>query len=462
MNIYEARGVATKGRIEFDYNGQNFKFPTASEISSFRQCYLEIYNWLIDKGYDFKNVKNVFNNNGEFYSEADVDRIIKSGKYQRRLFQKLKNSNKYLLVAGNKSQYEENLINMLNDFGAENINLSGFDPDTSDTQVIKYRDFTSSKMTFARAAQIVLQKNENRPMSSKEIWNQIESMGLIKTTGSTPWATLNVEMRRHSDNSNVGSKYSDILFHIISNNGGTDLFKLITNSDPESNSAKITKPGEVISKPRSKNPFIQSICVLGKSGKGKSTTVEKILDNFRDKMEYEFIIPTSSTTNLLTQYSPKDNDLIQSRLGRLIMKASKNPKKLFTAVFDECHKSNVIEMINDELLQCISLYRNQGKRFISLDDDSAKLYSGLDVDRSGNLLLPDNFGFIFLSSKPEIIVNNPDFFNRVDIYVLTKQPKGKEDISFSDTEYFTPVGNRENGSKSLEDIDRIKQLNDAD
>ena len=76
-------------------------------------------------------------------------------------------------------------------------------------------------------------------------------------------------------------------------------------------------------------------------------------------------------------------------------------------------------MINDELLQAISTKRNMGRRFISLDDDTSELYKGVDFDR-GNILIPDNFGFIFISSKPRIISNNTDFFNRVDLVVLTE------------------------------------------
>jgi hypothetical protein len=76
-------------------------------------------------------------------------------------------------------------------------------------------------------------------------------------------------------------------------------------------------------------------------------------------------------------------------------------------------------MINDELLQAISTKRNRGRRFISLDDDTAEIYqdSELETER-GNLLIPDNFGFIFISSKPRVIANNADFFNRVDIVIL--------------------------------------------
>ena len=165
------------------------------------------------------------------------------------------------------------------------------------------------------------------------------------------------------------------------------------------------------------NPFKQAICVLGESGAGKSVTIETILEN--EGHNFEFIIPTAATTGLLAQFSPSKSGYVPSRLGKMLIEASKNPQKLYTAVFDEMHKSNVIEMINDELLQAISTKRNRGRRFISLDDDTAEIYqtSELDTER-GNLLIPDNFGFIFISSKPRVIANNADFFNRVDIVLL--------------------------------------------
>ena len=166
-----------------------------------------------------------------------------------------------------------------------------------------------------------------------------------------------------------------------------------------------------------KNPFRQSICVLGESGAGKSTTLEHILEF--EGHEFEFIIPSASTTGLLSQFSPSRSGYIQSRLGKMIVEAFNNPTTLYTAVFDECHKSNVIEMINDELLQAISTKRNMGKRFISLDEDTSELYKGIETVR-GNILIPDNFGFIFISSKPRIISNNTDFFNRVNLVVLTE------------------------------------------
>jgi hypothetical protein len=169
-----------------------------------------------------------------------------------------------------------------------------------------------------------------------------------------------------------------------------------------------------------KNPFRQSICVLGDSGAGKSTTLENILE--AEGHEFEFIIPSASTTGLLSQFSPSKSGYIKSRLGKMIVAAFNNHKKLYTAVFDECHKSNVIEMINDELLQAISIKRNNERRFISLDEDTSELYKGVDTFR-GNILIPDNFGFIFISSKPRIIANNTDFFNRVELVLLTESDR---------------------------------------
>ena len=191
------------------------------------------------------------------------------------------------------------------------------------------------------------------------------------------------------------------------------------------------------------NPFQQSICVLGESGSGKSVTIENILEN--EGHEFEFIIPSATTTNLLAQFSPSKSGYVPSRLGKMIIAAAQNPDKLYTAVFDEMHKSSVISMINDELLQCISTKRNNGVRFISLDDDTSELYNIDDLEKSrGNIILPENFGFIFISSKPKVISNNPDFFNRVDIVILKHHDE--ETIDSSD----------ELLDKVLDDVEKAK------
>jgi len=186
----------------------------------------------------------------------------------------------------------------------------------------------------------------------------------------------------------------------------------------EEEPTQIRKPKIFNQNPFGGKPLSSAILVLGESGAGKSTTIEGIL--ITENHYFEFIIPTAATTGILAQFSPLKQRYVISRLGRMLVEASKNPQKLYTAVFDEMHKSNVIEMINDELLQAVSKKRNRGRRFISLDQDTAEIYeeSELEDDKRGNLTIPDNFGFIFISSKPALLLSNPDFANRVDIVIL--------------------------------------------
>lgn len=248
---------------------------------------------------------------------------------------------------------------------------------------------------------------------------------------------------------------------------------LSSEVDSEEDDMRIAKEerDRIATTSREKNPFggfeksdandakgISAILVLGESGAGKSFTISKILKSKGHK--FEFIIPTAATTGLLSQYSPSKKSYVPSRLSRMIIEAYKNPEKLYTAVFDECHKSNVIEMINDELLQAISKRRNIGDRFISLDDDTSdevfadlsRLYATEDEeeykDKQGNIKIPDNLGFIFISSNPKVIGGNPDFFNRVDLVEITKD--NRNDFKSCDDLL----------EKSLKDRDKKKDLID--
>jgi hypothetical protein len=298
--------------------------------------------------------------------------------------------------------------------------------------IFRFGDFineANDSISFIDAAVIALKENENRPMSAKEIWDYIQKNDIIKSRGKTPWITLNTVMSRFSKNTKLDLDIQNRnperieIFEIVSR---SPIKFILINEDFENSSVKndsdienYVQQEEEIQKIKvfSQNPFKQSVCVLGESGAGKSVTIETILEN--EGHNFEFIIPTAATTGLLAQFSPSKSGYVASRLGRMLIEASKNPDTLYTAVFDEMHKSNVIEMINDELLQSISTKRNRGRRFISLDDDTAEIYQGSELDTErGNLLIPDNFGFIFISSKPRVIANNADFFNRVDIVLL--------------------------------------------
>jgi hypothetical protein len=334
------------------------------------------------------------------------------------------------------------------------------------------------KMTFIEAAQLILKQNDNQPMSAREIWDEIEEQDLVETSGATPWATLNASILTYADNSRSRIQRKIKLFHVVSDNPAMfilinpeqevqpveepveddfsdmeeirsfvkfpqpfdiedELSKAQSQSEEDVISFKKFKATEPNEKPDElmifnsyvKNPFSQSICVLGESGAGKSTTIDNILQ--KSGHVYQYIIPSASTTGLLSQFSPSAGaagGYIPSRLGQMIEKAYNNKDVNYTAVFDECHKTSIIEMINDELLQAISKNRNKGVRFISLDDDTRRLYQSAQEDIRGNVLIPDNFGFIFISSNARVISGNPDFFNRVDLVELTVEDRKLQSI----------------------------------
>ena len=172
-----------------------------------------------------------------------------------------------------------------------------------------------------------------------------------------------------------------------------------------------------------KNPFRQSVCVLGDPGAGKSVTVRNILRN--EGYKFQIWEPTAATTGLLSQFSPSKPGYIPSKVGNMMIAASQDPENLYTFVIDEFHKSSIIEMVNDELKHAISLRRYEGDRFIPYEDSTEYLSEYLKEDDGGNLSVPDNFGFIFISSKPRVIANNGDIFDRIDIVILKHHEEEK-------------------------------------
>lgn len=514
--------------ISFKHNKENIRLIGDNSVEVFK----DVCDWLYKNGYDFKS-DNI--GGRKIYTIEEIE----ENKFPLGRFHKISTSDMYIptTMTGNISARLRNLITMLTQFGIEESSIKSEDFETT-SRIKKFGEIETDeedldpdddshtelslvkpdiKMTFIEAAQLILKQNDNQLMSAREIWDEIEEQDLVETKGTTPCATLNAEMLSYSDNTNISRKKKVKLFTIVSTNPAifilinpeneiqpaseddeldlelptkTSTFTLPEDdallgdilpfthfrgvqSQEEREKVKSTEPIEPVN-----NPFMQAVCILGKSGRGKSTTIDNMLESYPN-MEYDFIIPTASTTGLLSQFSPTSGKTggggyIPSRLGKMIMDARNNPEILYTAVFDECHKASIIEMINDELLQCISTERNKGNRFISLDTETESLFSGLK-DYRGNLLLPDNFGFIFLSSKPDVITSNDDFFRRVNIYILKKvndydsidyldmvRETGEKDKNGKPTyrlneEYFTFVE-----GKSKEDIQQIEKLNDEE
>lgn len=299
----------------------------------------------------------------------------------------------------------------------------------SNFRIEKFFEYNQNKYTRLEAVQIVLKKNNNRPMTAEELYKEMVDKNLI-TTIMDPKNFINdlsSTLTYHSANTPYnwkGDHYGKKLKIFIIKEGRPRKFSLLDStsdiiSEEEVEELDNTDIPEIQIKRFTKNPFATVLCVVGESGAGKSFLIETLLE--KEGHVYEFIIPTSSTTSLLSQFSPQKGIYKVSRLGSLLIESTKNPNKFYTAVLDEMHKTNVIEMINDELLQAISQERNRGERFISVDGEIAELYEKDLPD----LMIPDNFGFVFITSKPRIIQSNPDLINRIRIVEVTDRDRGK-------------------------------------
>jgi hypothetical protein len=181
-----------------------------------------------------------------------------------------------------------------------------------------------------------------------------------------------------------------------------------------------------------KNPFggeknSSASCITGNSGDGKSYRVEKTLRENKHNFIFETYDPTS--TGILTQYIGS-GIYERNNVGEFVVKAKSDPSNYYTVVLDECHKDGFIDRINAELLQCFSTKRNDGLRFFSTNKSTDHLFVELDK-RNGRRVIPDNVGFILITSKEDIIQNNDDIKNRIDIINLQKEDREKDfDIKY--------------------------------
>lgn len=54
-------------------------------------------------------------------------------------------------------------------------------------------------MTFLEASKLVLEKNNNKPLSCSEIWKIIEDEKMVDSVGKTPILSLNTILHRSND-----------------------------------------------------------------------------------------------------------------------------------------------------------------------------------------------------------------------------------------------------------------------
>ena len=175
---------------------------------------------------------------------------------------------------------------------------------------------------------------------------------------------------------------------------------------------------------RVNNKLTQAICIIGDSGVGKTYRVNKTLENEGHKTL--FIIIDNMWQHLLFDYSPIDRKYYLTKVGEFIKKAYNDAENNYTIVIDECHKN--LEIINDVLLQAISTKRNDGVRFLALNSLVEKEFDFL-LAINGNRVLPSNLGFLFISSKSDIIEGNDDLKNRIEIIELTESDQADKEYT---------------------------------
>ncbi len=73
-------------------------------------------------------------------------------------------------------------------------------------------------MTFLDGAKFILSELMNKPMSANEIWDEISSRGLVKTSGKTPWATLNTLILNECVDTPNQTNKSRNIFKIVDKN----------------------------------------------------------------------------------------------------------------------------------------------------------------------------------------------------------------------------------------------------
>jgi hypothetical protein len=90
-------------------------------------------------------------------------------------------------------------------------------------------------MTFIDAAKFILNEFGNKPMTSKEIWNEIEKRDLVRTGGKTPSASLSTVILNDCVDSPVKGNKSKNIFRIV----GKDPMKYELNNYMPDNIKKI-------------------------------------------------------------------------------------------------------------------------------------------------------------------------------------------------------------------------------
>lgn len=169
-----------------------------------------------------------------------------------------------------------------------------------------------------------------------------------------------------------------------------------------------------------------ALFVVGLSGSGKST---RILSLLRENGHKLILIGAENapSPNLLLDYDHNEG-YVPSDIGEFIISSKNDPTHFYTIVFDECHE--YIDEIKRSILHAISTKRGE-KRFFGVRKSVRGFFEDLETYETTSKIVPDNVGFIFISSKPDVFEYHADFMGRVDkVEVKREDPYPYPDLKY--------------------------------
>jgi len=418
-------------KIKFDYNGDQIVISGYNASDTIRNA----VKWLDDNGHEFRR---------DTYSESDMNDMISRADhgYDKSNFVKLNNGNYFRITKRTINRRIPFIKRHIIDFGIEESSLTINLLDVRDKSIVNKSDLSDELGgIFVRAAKDILSKATS-PMSAAEVWDKAKDF--IETKGSTPDISMSSKLGMYSDNSDVSDKKTNLLFTIVSKN--PNKYWLISRLDELNDTIEDVAEVDVKQVDVAKNPFSKAICVIGRSGHGKTVTVEKILIN--ENHEYTLINKSDMRNSLIVDYTVGVGNEPGDFL-KMIINAYDNPTKLYTLVFDEAH--DYISKIKDDFIQALG-----GRGIIRSVSASSNVLDRLlpkNVERLGNnrVVIPDNVGIILLTSKPVIILGNVDIAKRLDIVNIGR-------VSYDQIRSGTISTSKDILSYKMSDTDKQKYL----
>ena len=449
--------------LSFIYNDSKEEFT-----GDRKSLYTSVIDWVYKNGYIFKGDSLA---DRLLKMDQVKDLVNKSKTYRMDHFHNVDNSGNYIVMNAGIDQLMSNTMKILSEMGINNDNiilseikdklsnyylLGAWGKDTGDLSK-NYVDAGYWLNGYAVGGSDKFKNVVNKiPVGTNVVIKavyvkdslsvmEIRAKGVV-TKNYNDGTKLDVNWDKNFKpfkliESRLGAYRSTV--HELKN---PELIKLIFEHSDSETDNKVIPPSEFIKaseKPLTykNNPFgckqkdgseTSALCVIGKSGSGKTTSTEIALES----MEHEYLlyIPIEGEYTF-SQYTGEGFEM--SSLGEFMMMAQNNPSKCYTVIFDECHRPITISKLNTDLLQALSSKRNRGgDRFVTIDRSTKRMYTTPTEEfpiplkeKSGKVLVPDNFGIVCLSSNPAVICRNDDFLNRVDLVVFHQSDREVQDLT---------------------------------